>query len=124
MKGRRVRLTDAGAGKLKPHTTEYVVWDSDVPGLGVRVRPSGHCSFVWHGRVQGEPIRGDRRPGRTHDCRRRPEASPGAPRGKRPAQGGRTFRRSPVPRLRTGRVVAGVPPPLRPVVLPIRQSCA
>ena len=57
MKGRRVRLTDAGVGRLKPDTTEYAVWDSEVPGLGVRVRPSGHRSFVWHGRVQGEPVR-------------------------------------------------------------------
>ena len=57
MKGRRVRLTDAGVGKLKPHTTEYAIWDSEVSGLGVRVRPSGHRSFVWHGRVQGEPVR-------------------------------------------------------------------
>ena len=57
MKGRRVRLSDAGVGKLKPDTTEYVVWDSEVSGLGVRVRPSGHRSFVWHGRVQGEPVR-------------------------------------------------------------------
>ena len=57
MKGRRVRLTDAGIGRLKPHTTEYAVWDREVSGLGVRVRPSGHCSFVWHGRIQGEPIR-------------------------------------------------------------------
>ena len=51
------RRTTAGVGKLKPHTTEYAVWDSEVPGLGVRVRPSGHRSFVWHGRVQGEPVR-------------------------------------------------------------------
>ena len=57
MKGQRVRLTDAGVGKLKPDTTEYAVWDSEMPGLGVRVRPSGHRSFVWHGRVQGEPVR-------------------------------------------------------------------
>ena len=57
MKGRRVRLTDAGIGKLKPDTTEYAVWDSELPGLGVRVRSSGHRSFVWHGRVQGEPVR-------------------------------------------------------------------
>ena len=57
MKGRRVRLTDAGVGKLKPATTEYIVWDSEVPGLGVRIRPSGHRSSVWHGRVQGEPVR-------------------------------------------------------------------
>ena len=57
MKGRRVRLTDAGVGRLKPHTTEYAVWDSEVSGLGVRVRPSGHRSFVWHGRVQGALVR-------------------------------------------------------------------
>ena len=57
MKGRRVRLSDAGVGKLKPDTTEYVVWDSEVSGLGVRVRPSGHRSFVWRGRVHGEPVR-------------------------------------------------------------------
>ena len=57
MKGRRVRLTDTGVGKLKPDKTEYAVWDSEVSGLGVRVRPSGHRSFVWHGRVQGEPVR-------------------------------------------------------------------
>ena len=57
MKGRRVRLTDAGVGRLKPGKTEYAVWDSEVPGLGVRVRPSGHRSFVWHGRAQGEPVR-------------------------------------------------------------------
>jgi len=57
MKGQRVRLTDAGVGRLKPNTTEFTVWDSEVPGLGVRVRPSGHRSFVWHGRIQGEPVR-------------------------------------------------------------------
>ena len=39
MKGRRVRLTDAGVGRLKPRMTEYAVWDSEVPGLGVRVAP-------------------------------------------------------------------------------------
>ena len=57
MKGRRVRLTDAGVGKLKPNTTEYAVRDSEVSGLGVRVRASGHRSFVWHGRVEGKMVR-------------------------------------------------------------------
>ena len=50
---RRVRLTDAGIRKLRPARTEYIVWDSRVADLGVRVRPSGHRSFVWHGAVNG-----------------------------------------------------------------------
>ena len=44
-----MRLTDAGIAGLKPDKTEFTVWDGRVAGLGVRVRPSGHRSFVWHG---------------------------------------------------------------------------
>ena len=54
---RRVRLTDAGVRRLRPARTEYVVWDSQMGGLGVRVRPSGHRSFVWHGQVNGSAVR-------------------------------------------------------------------
>ena len=58
MSGRnKVRLTDAGIAKLKPGRTEYIVWDKRVAGLGVRVRPSGHRSFVWHGQENGRAIR-------------------------------------------------------------------
>ena len=58
MTGRkRMRLTDAGAARLKPGRTECIVWDTRVAGLGVRVRPSGHRSFVWHGRVNGRAVR-------------------------------------------------------------------
>ena len=58
MTGRRtMRLTDAAVEKLKPAGTEYTVWDSRVAGLGVRVRPSGHRSFVWHEHSNGAPIR-------------------------------------------------------------------
>ena len=41
----RVRLTDAAA--LRPRKREYTVWDSRTSGLGVRVRPSGHRSYVY-----------------------------------------------------------------------------
>ena len=54
---KKVRLTDAGIAKLRPSRTEYIVWDSRVAGLGVRVRPSGHRSFVWHGHANGAAVR-------------------------------------------------------------------
>ena len=41
----RVRLTDAAA--LRPREREYTVWDSRTSGLGVRVRPSGHRSYIY-----------------------------------------------------------------------------
>ena len=43
---RRVRLTDAAITRLRPREREYTVWDRAVPGLGVRVRPSGGRSWV------------------------------------------------------------------------------
>ena len=58
MTGRKkVRLTDAGVARLKPGKTEYIVRDSRTAGLGVRVRPSGHRSFVWHGHSNGRAVR-------------------------------------------------------------------
>ncbi len=44
---KRRRLTDANVAKLTPATREYTVWDTRLAGLGVRVRPSGHRSFVY-----------------------------------------------------------------------------
>ena len=47
MAGRKhTRLTDAAIGRLRPREREYTVWDSRVPGLGVRIRPSGAQSYV------------------------------------------------------------------------------
>ena len=42
----RKRLTDAGIARLRPQEREYTVWDSRVPYLGVRVRPSGGRTYV------------------------------------------------------------------------------
>ena len=44
---KRRRLTDANVAKLTSKAREYTVWDSCHAGLGVRVRPSGHRSFVY-----------------------------------------------------------------------------
>ena len=44
---KRQRLTDANVARLKPTAREYTVWDTRHAGLGVRVRPSGHRSFVY-----------------------------------------------------------------------------
>ena len=43
---KRIRLTDAAIARLRPREREYTVWDSRVPGLGVRVRPTGGRSYV------------------------------------------------------------------------------
>ena len=47
MAARRRRLTDASVARLTPAAREYTVWDTRQAGLGVRVRPSGHRSFVY-----------------------------------------------------------------------------
>ena len=75
---RGMRLTDAGIAGLKPDKTEFTVWDRRVAGLGVRVRPSGNCSFVWHGHANGAADQADHRLCRAHDRRRRPARMPGA----------------------------------------------
>ena len=46
---RRIRLTDANAGRFKPGTAEYTVRDTKTAGLGVRVKPSGYRTWVYHG---------------------------------------------------------------------------
>ena len=43
----RIRLTDARVAALGPRKREYTVWDARMAGLGVRVRPSGHRSYIY-----------------------------------------------------------------------------
>ena len=47
MAAKRRRLTDANVARLAPAAREYTIWDTRLAGLGVRVRPSGHRSFVY-----------------------------------------------------------------------------
>ena len=50
---RRRRLTDAGIARLRPEAREYTVWDMNIAGLGVRVRPSGSRTFIYHRKTPG-----------------------------------------------------------------------
>ena len=54
---KRIRLTDAGIARLKPQAREFTVWDSRVPGFGVRVRPNGGMSYVLIRTVDGRTKR-------------------------------------------------------------------
>ena len=51
---RKIKLTDARIGKLKTGDVEYMVWDTRIAGFGVRVRPSGHKSYVYHRHAEGQ----------------------------------------------------------------------
>ena len=51
---RKIKLTDARIGKLKAREIEYMVWDTRIAGFGVRVRPTGHKSYVYHRHAKGQ----------------------------------------------------------------------
>lgn len=57
MAAKRRRLTDANVAKLAPAAREYTVRDTRHAGLGVRVRPSGHRSFVYCRKGEGRARR-------------------------------------------------------------------
>src|SRR5262245_27810098 len=40
------RITKRVVDALRPQATEFTVWDSQLTGFGVRVRPSGAMSYV------------------------------------------------------------------------------
>ena len=50
---RRKKLTDAGIARLRAQAREYTLWDTQVTGLGVRVRPSGSRTFIYHRKTPG-----------------------------------------------------------------------
>ena len=49
----RRRITKRVVDSLKPGEREYIVWDTDLPGFGARVRPSGKIGYLLKYRVGG-----------------------------------------------------------------------
>jgi hypothetical protein len=75
------RITKRVVDGLKPQAKEFAVWDSKLPGFGVRVRPTGAMSYVVvyrAGSGRGAPVR--RSPSRTsaRSHQRPPEGEPRA----------------------------------------------
>ena len=54
---RKLRLTEENARRFRPGRTEYTVWDSGIAGFGVRVRPTGSRTFVFHCSADGRSRR-------------------------------------------------------------------
>ena len=83
-------LSDAAIARLRPREREYTVWDSRMPGLGIRVRPSGGRSYVLLQEAGGRSMRVSLGPAslkgisevrrECHARRASPEAETGAPR--------------------------------------------
>jgi Arm DNA-binding domain len=48
----RPPLTEEIIPSLQPLEFEYTVWDHEIPGLGLRIRASGHKSFILLYRAQ------------------------------------------------------------------------
>ena len=56
--GTRKKITDARARAFTaPPGREAVLWDVDVPGLGLRARPSGRKTWFVHRRVGNEVVK-------------------------------------------------------------------
>jgi hypothetical protein len=43
---RDMRITKKVVDSLKATDNDYVAWDADLPGFGIRVRPSGAKSYI------------------------------------------------------------------------------
>lgn len=48
----RPELSETTIPTLAPRASEYTVWDAEVRGFGVRVRPSGHITYIMAYRIR------------------------------------------------------------------------
>lgn len=50
----RPPLTEGAVANASPRTREYTIWDHEISGFGLRVRPSGYKCFVLYCRRHGK----------------------------------------------------------------------
>ena len=50
----KLKLTDSRVRQLAVESKEYVAWDNQLFGFGVRVKPTGYKAFILHGLVRGK----------------------------------------------------------------------
>lgn len=53
----RAKITKRLVEAIKPQAADYFVWDTQVIGFGLRVRSSGHKSYVLQYRHEGRARR-------------------------------------------------------------------
>ena len=51
-----MKFTDKGVAALKPKAERYEIWEGGT-GLGIRILPSGHKSWVFMYRIDGKARR-------------------------------------------------------------------
>lgn len=52
-----LKLTKRSVEALKPNEKDYIAFDGELPGFGVRIKPSGKRIFLIHYRIHGRSRR-------------------------------------------------------------------
>ena len=44
---KKTTLTDAKMNAVKPRKLEFIIWDKDIAGFGLRIRPNGSKRLIY-----------------------------------------------------------------------------
>ena len=83
------KITKRTVDALEPRDREHVLWDDEIKGFGVRVRPSGRKTYIVKYRDRGRAVKVTIGP---HGAISPPPPGPGPPRSSPPPGPARTCR--------------------------------